>query len=235
MGRTKGKVDKNWTRFLESLPLYDEPPPGYLNVQQFAERANSTPSGVVKACKAGKIAVQHCLTFPDKKNKRRLCFDWNSSGYNFIMLRNAKYWPEDFQPNDEFEYMPVELSESERRIVAPVDNTANGDEKLKFNKVTDIASAKYRVEQLKIAQMQQALEEESNQLIRLDDVMNLNREMALEIKAGIRKAENKMAPLLAKANTVLDCRAILEAHHREAMETLNPMLLENGDGEISEA
>jgi hypothetical protein len=152
------------------------------------------------------------------------------------MLRNAKYWPDDFQPNDEFLYMPLEVEKGERRIIAPSDTNAKGDGNgLTFAGVTDIASAKYRVEQLKIAQMQQTFDENSNELIRLEDAAANDREMALEIKAAIRKASNKMAPLLAKAGTVLECRAILDAHHREAMETLNPMLLENGDGEITEA
>jgi hypothetical protein len=235
MSRKKGVVDKNWTRFLESLPLYDEPPPGYLNVQEFAERANSTSAGVVKACKAGKIAPQHCLTFPDKKNKRRLAFNWNSSGYNFIMLRNAKYWPDDFEPNDEFSYRPLDVPDTESAAIPPSGGLTDGDEKISFRKVTDIASAKYRVEQLKIAQMQTALKEENNQLVRIEDVAGHEREMALEIKAAVRKESNKMAPLLAKATTVLECRSILDAGHREALETLNPMLLENGDGKDEKA
>ncbi len=123
----------------------------------------------------------------------------------------------------------IERPESEKVIVEqPPDIETAQTIDLNYETVIDIASAKYRVEQLKIEKMQAELKLANNEVVLVEKVQAHERELALEIKASIRKAENKMAPLLAQANTVLECRAILEAYHREAFEALRPLESDNG-------
>jgi len=209
----------DWDRILKALSLYTSCPPGYLTIADFKKRAGASGPSIIKAVRTGKIARQHCAALARNKT-RKLIIDWNAAGYGFIIIRDKKWWPEDFIPNDERTYLPLDKTDPTADEIV---DELNGKGSVDYQAVTDIASAKYRVEQLKIAKMQAEIKLANNEVIPIEKVMAHERELALEIKASIRKAENKMAPLLAQANTVLECRAILESYHREAFEALKPL------------
>jgi len=213
----------DWTKLLKSLPRRDEMPPGYLTIAEFSKRASISATSIFVSLRSGRISKRHCVALLNTK-RLRLAINWNTAGYDFVLSRRKHFWPDDFKPNDAKIYRPigsVEVDEAIREL--PNGTNGTGETGVNYEAVIDIASAKYRVEQLKIAKMQAEIKLANNEVIPTEKVMAYERELALEIKASIRKAENKMAPLLAQANTVLECRAILEAYHREAFEALRPL------------
>lgn len=224
MGTPRGS---DWDKILKSLPLYNECPPGYLTITEFSKRAGASGPSILKAIRAGKIARHHCVALAGKKSTRKVIINWNAAGYSFIVNRSKAWWPKDFAINDNRAYKLFDMADVAEEDIVKAPNQGVGAD-ADYEAVTDIASAKYRVEQLKIAKMQAELKLANNEVVPIEKVMAHERELALEIKASIRKAENKMAPLLAQANTVLECRAILEAYHREAFEALQ--LLESSNG-----
>ena len=215
-----GKRGSDWNKILKSLPLHDACPLGFLTMKDFAERAGASGPSILKAVRSGKIARQHCASLK-RKNSINLIIEWNAAGYNFIAVRKEQWWPKDFKLNDEHLYKPFDTGEEgEEEFDDALDV---GTDKVVKRRVTDIASAKFRVEQLKIERLEAELKLANNEVIPIVEVIAHELELALEIKASIVKVENKMAPLLAQANTVLECRSILEKHHREAFEALKPL------------
>ncbi len=226
MGARRGS---DWDKILNSLPLYNECPFGYLTLTEFSERASASRTSVIKAIRRGKIVKKNCLVMPGPKKTRKLIISWNAAGYDFIVTRGGIWKPDDFVPNDDRVYKPFENAAVIEGDLVNAPNQGDGD--IGYQDVTDIASARYRVEQLKIAKMQAELKLANNEVVPMETVIAHEREIALEVKASIRKAENKMAPLLAQATTVLECRAILETYHREAFEALQPLGRSNGTTE----
>ena len=223
-----------WKKLKKSLPVYKEAPSDYLSVGDFARRAEASPPAIKKAIVAGKIPKQHCMIVDLGPRQKTVFINWNRCGYNYLASKNPKWWPKDFEINDACEYKPIDTPDISDKGVMDAPSELFGEDEIQYQKVTDINSAKYRVEQLKIAKLQAEQKLANNELVLIKDVIALNREMGTELKAALKRSENKMAPELLHCKTVLEIRALLAAYHREVIEVLNPIMPEDEYAEDQE-
>lgn len=166
------------------------------------------------AVRTGKIPVEYCVRVGPRK---LLHIAWDATAYTFIVSKREQYWPKDFVVNKAEEYKPLAVKPVALRTKKEETKPAAG---LHLKKVTDINSAKYRTEQLKIMKMEAELTNAKNETVPMKEVVATLREIGLETKVALKRAITVMCPKLVTVKNVLACRAILEKHLYEALEHL---------------
>jgi len=219
----------NKDNLLNKVPFYPVTPHGYVSTSELADRTGGYRTDVLNKIKNGTIPIEYVISTQPKKagGKRQFALFWNKAAYAYIISRRPTSWPEDFQPNDDETYNPIEMIDEQVLNDDDDDDDTDDSEqpapKIKYKSVKNIADAKLRVEQLKIAKMQAELRLANNEVIPMRDVINHDKELATKLKGVITRAINTAAPLVAATSSVNNCRSILEGQFREAIETINPL------------
>lgn len=204
----------SWKAFLKTLPHYPVAPAGWLSLTEYTARSCSSVQGVKRSVENGQIPSEHCA----KVGPRNLLhIAWDATAYAFILRKREQYWPADFTVNTSEEYKPLAVKPTALRTKKEEPKPAAG---LHLKKVTDINSAKYRTEQLKIMKMEGELSLAKNETVPLKEVVATLREIGLETKVALKRAITIMCPKMVTVKNVLACRAILETHLYDALEHL---------------
>lgn len=233
----------DWKQFLSTLEHLKNVPHGFISLQDFARRADTTYQVLRYQILNGKIPKEHCICVYIMHSDH-LYIDWNSYGYDYIMQKNPEKRPKDFEINAEkkYRYIP-ELPEDHEKTNSLVmmkneqkkENMENKEEPKPFYEaVVDLPSAKFRVEQLKISKMELEQQKLKNDLVSMRDVLFFIRALGNELKAILQSSENRIAPDLLNCKSVNEVRNLLQEHHRTVIDLLSENMENRIKEEISE-
>lgn len=199
------------TELVERLPIVKKPSKRYILATEFAKRAKRSHQTIQLAVVSGHIPEKHCVA-ANIRGRKRMLIDWEAAGYDYIFNHiKPEKWPGDFVPNDSKSFRP----DDEGRAVKREEEADNlNDAKLK---IANLEIKKKETEQLIW----------ENKLLYNDDMLDLNRTVAAEVKSEVRKAINKMAPDLLACNNVGQIKQILERGWSDAIR----ILIEHGEVE----
>jgi hypothetical protein len=233
------KKKSKWALFRETLPVLESPPFGYIPATKYARQVEMNAGNLSRRILEGAIHKRHLCVIPrESGGKPILYIDWNSTAYSFIIARGEKKFPAGFKRNKHREYLPIraenekpvaeknnkkkETPEAEEQLPPDEMTQQLMSEGIMYEPVTDLASAKYRKEQLHIAKLQAELKQANNELIKIEDVKKHDTQTALLVKAALDKAINKLAPVVAQHNSVVKCKSLLKKEIANALKTLKP-------------
>jgi hypothetical protein len=220
-----------WLTFLELIPVVDDLPAGYLFIRDYAQRiTHLTPNNLKKAILAGRIPRTSLIVLATEK-RRRAAVHWGSTAYNFIVARSRKYWPKNFKPTSARSYRPLAeegepdgpvLTPAELGIAPPMTGTTRQSTLagMHYRDVVDEATAKYRIQQLKIEKLQAEINLANNDVLKVEDVEDTQREIATELRGELKKMVQRVSSRLVAAKSVNMVREILEDAIHDALETL---------------
>lgn len=208
----------------DDVRVVDEVPEGYMTLLEFCEGVGSKVRSLQDSIGYGKIDKKHLVKIPFGQNGRYQVFiNWDACAYNYIIGRREEFWPADFKPNDEKKYYPEVLVFNGEKVVMKGEDSEHSEvlaKDLTYKKVTDISSAKFRMEQLKIAREQERLRREMNQSVDVKDVEAQQREIGLALKTKASTLFQDTANRLAVCSSPRECKFILEEVYREILGAL---------------
>jgi len=192
-----------WSRFLLKRPMAEEPPEGWLSLPIFAKQVGTSENAIRKALVNGRLDSKMTVTTALGKGRRR------------------KLWISPSTVNG-FRELVAGSGQTPRGAVGDPPVSDTNEDPCKVEIPEDLAAAKLLNEQLKIAERQAALRIANNEVIKLTDVVAINREIAAEFKAAVRQALRSAAPEQVRCKDVSDSYSIGEEHMRQAFEKLQP-------------
>lgn len=241
-------MKKEWKAFLKTLVLRDYVTPGALGIVDFAERAGVHGASVIKALKTGKIPREYCFCTLRNNGTRLIWIDWDRAGYDYIVNRHPRTWPKDFAPNPEKMYKPIgdsspspESSSPPPGASAPQSEASAGalsppppsappelpEASEGAAKTQVLADYKIRAEALKVQKMEIEVQQIRAELIPRAEVLAINRELALDLRAALFKMGNQVVPAIQAAGSVIKGRAIFRDHLKKTIDALKDLEDEN--------
>lgn len=218
-----GKPPKYWARLKKVVIC----PEGYLNGKEYSERIGISLQTIMKACREGRIPEKWMLvvTPPDKLSKSHLVINWNNTAYDYVLGQYPIRRHKDFKENPKKEFKPIKLTEPEQSAEDIPETELFARSGMAYEMVTDLSSAKYRNEQLKIERQELELRHANNELIEVSAVIQERAEQAVQVRVAIQSAVQRLTPLLAVESDIKEVKRIL-------LEQLNKALKSLGDEEV---
>lgn len=230
---------------IDLLTEVDTKPAGWLSVKEYATRAGASYMAIYTAVRDGRLPRRSVAAFRCGANKaRRIIIDWDATAYQFFYDMRSRYRPADFVPNENREYKPIRKKGSDpasqineikvREAVTGQDFSSEFDrvreavftpkdlltDQMHLERVTDLTTARYRSEQLKIEKQQIELRKARNEVIETAQVVALNHQIAMEVKAEWGKLIPRLAPVLAAENDPREVKKILTDAWAQAFSPL---------------
>lgn len=223
------KAKTEFDLLLEQLPLVDKPPnESWLKYSVFAKRAGANAVLVKEAFKHDVIDHKHCVAIPSAKGAvLRLLIDWNAAGYDYILSRQKKYWPDDFKKNKKQQYKPIEVTHE-----AKIKTSKKAKNKVKeateeLAHIDTLQEAKLETEKLRILNLRVENQLANNEVIKVEDALEIAQSVAHATKSQLRRFVTVVAPDLLRCNNVVEIRTTLEQALEETFKELEPLILES--------
>ena len=189
-------------------------PPGFVSRAEFAKECGVTPVSVTRAKQAGKFDIQNLRWLKRSSGQKTLLISWRGEGPRYIMSRPREKWPVDFVPPEEDIF--DESAGTGAGQSTPGSALA----------ITNIGNAKLREAQLKIEKAELDLQKGRNQVIDIEEVAGLWREIAMDVRQKVLAIPPRISSVLAAEDDPHDLQEMLEEALLEALT-----MLERGDNE----
>lgn len=220
-----------WKAFTKRVRLVKRIPFGYLSLNQYSKRLGITRINLMDTISRGRISEKDCVRLEMQRGSQ-ICINWNATAYNYILGMTEKYKPKDFVKNPERLYRPIyeDDDEDEENLVvatikkSPIVETSNSDEDIDLDNLnsSDIFDAKLKGEIIKNKIKAAELRLVENKSLTVDQVIGINREIALELKSSWQIAINGIVADLAAefGNNPIESRNIILRHLNAISDTL---------------
>lgn len=201
---------------LEKVTYFNKQPEGFLTINEYAKRSGIVRQVIRRAIVAGSIDRKFVASSRNQKNgNRTFIINWNMTINDFMRKRRPDTWPDDFNPESDEPYKKMDSTNSEPIMNVPSDGQTS--------KVTTLADAKLRIEELKILKIEQELKIARNEVIKIDDVTSFHKDLASELRSVITRCINSAATRVATQTSINMCRKVIEESFQGAIEALNPL------------
>lgn len=204
----------------DNIKTLEYMPKGFINSQQFAEKAGVVPSTITQHRQNGLFSLNNLRYVKLEGRKRQLCIHWDSEGPTFIKSRPYEKWPDWYKESEEVKALQLETSSNE--ITQQANTAGSGRRSATSNiAVIDLNSAKVREKQLSIHAKELELQKAQNEVIELHEVADVLQEVATELRQALLAIGPRIAPLVAAENTPHKCLAIIEDEITAELTTLS--------------
>lgn len=203
---------------MDNIKTITAVPAGYVPAKEFALKCSISNGGLTHAKNAGKFASTNLRWVKHPGRSAALYYHWDSLGPSFIRQRDRDKWPEWFQVAEAAKVLALESDES---LAAGGEPTGTGS-KTKFSvvNVTDLSSAKLRSEQLKIERQELELQKSKNEVLDMEEVEGLLREVSQSLRQAMLSIAPRVSPLVAAEVNPHKCLIILEEEITKVLQDL---------------
>ena len=205
------------------IPVVKEISKNYVSIEDFAERTGITPQTIRKKIRAGAIEPRHMVNMP-RGVRDKIYIDWDVVVYDFLLYTDERFRPADFVINEDKEYKPI-LSKSDRKepprvVVTKEDGPQPGEGDMIERPVVDLNSAKYRKAQLDVEKLTMENMVMKNELIKIDEVEALFKQLGAELKAEMQKFVTKVNPSVTTCMDLKQNKKTLETGLKKVLDKL---------------
>lgn len=241
--KSKSKIKK--PTWCPNIKISKTIPFPFVKIPIYAKRIGIKEITLNQALRNGKIPTRFLIISKQLKSvKPAVYINYNESVVGYLKEKAPGWRPKDFKPSMK-KYKPFSKKEwlefdYNKKDVAPIDETVAaevseedkkvqvGDTQMVMGTVTDLYSAKYRVEQLKIEEKENLIQLQRNESITIKDVLGVNREIAIEVKQALEKGIPDLTIKLAKTSDPKQISDIIRKHHLNSLKKLARLEKPNG-------